>query len=117
MSARDQDASTPPAPPRTFEERAEAMRQSWSPENQAYAATLATRLDLQCRLREARTVLRLAPAQLSAITGESPGDLSRLEAGEMDLPVERMNQILDRLRVHIEASTGAASAGWARTPW
>jgi uncharacterized phage-associated protein len=112
MSAHDQDGTTSPAPPRTFEERDEEMRKGWSPEIQAYAATLATRLDLERRLREARTVLRLTPMQIGAITGETPDDLRRIEAGEMDLAVARMNQILDHLRTYVEAVVAVVEAPW-----
>jgi uncharacterized phage-associated protein len=92
------------APATSFERRAAAMRDAWTPEVKAYAASLVTEIDFARRLLEFREALGLSQHQTAAITGENQGDISRLEHRELNPSVERMNRILSRLREYTETT-------------
>ena len=64
-------------PAASFEGRRAAMRASWTPEVEAYAATLVAEIDFARRLREFREAFGLTQRQIAAITGEDQGDVNR----------------------------------------
>lgn len=90
------DAST------SFDRRRAAMRAAWTPEVEAYAASLVQEIDFARRLREFREAAGLSQRQVAAITAEDQGDISRLEHRELNPSVERMNRILSRLRAYAD---------------
>jgi uncharacterized phage-associated protein len=90
-------------PAASFEARRAAMRASWTPEVEAYAATLVAEIDFARRLREFREAFGLTQRQIAAITGEDQGDVSRLERGELNPSAERMNRILGHLRDYADS--------------
>lgn len=92
-----------PDPAASFQRRREAMRASWTPDVQAYAATLVAEIDFARRLREFREAFVLSQRQIADITGEDQGDISRLERRELNPSVERMNRILGRLRDYADS--------------
>lgn len=85
-------------PRASYERRSAALRDSWTPEMNAYADILAQEFDFARRLREFREAFGLSQAQVAEITGENQGDISRLERHELNPGSDRMNRILGRLR-------------------
>lgn len=90
-------------PAASFEARRAAMHASWTPEVEAYAATLVAEIDFARRLREFREAFGLTQRQMAAIIGEDQGDVSRLERGELNPSAERMNRILAHLRDYADS--------------
>ena len=99
-----------PDPAASFQRRRAEMRSSWTPEVQAYAATLVAEIDFARRLREFREAFGLSQRQIGEITGEDQGDISRLERRELNPSVERMNRILGRLRDYANSVVPVAPA-------
>jgi uncharacterized phage-associated protein/ribosome-binding protein aMBF1 (putative translation factor) len=99
-----------PDPSASFQRRRAAMRASWTPEVQAYAATLVAEIDFARRLREFREAFGLSQRQIADITGEDQGDISRLERRELNPSVERMNRILGRLRDYADTVVPVTAA-------
>lgn len=97
-------------PAASFESRRATMRASWTPEVEAYAATLVADIDFARRLREFREAFGLTQRQIAAITGEDQGDVSRLERRELNPSAERMNRILGHLRAYAESVVPLAPA-------
>ncbi len=92
-----------PDPAASFQHRRAAMRASWTPEVQAYAAILVAEIDFARRLREFREAFALSQRQVADITGENQGDISRLERRELNPSADRMNRILGRLREYADS--------------
>jgi uncharacterized phage-associated protein len=99
-----------PDPAASFQRRRAAMRGSWTPEVQAYAATLVAEIDFARRLREFREAFALSQRQVADITGENQGDISRLERRDLNPSAERMNRILGRLRDFADSIAPVAPA-------
>jgi uncharacterized phage-associated protein/DNA-binding XRE family transcriptional regulator len=78
---------------------------AWTPQMHAYAAELTAQVDFARRLRAIRASFRLSQRALATIIDEDQGDISRLEHGELNPGVDRMNRILGSLRAWIEAQT------------
>lgn len=89
-------------PRASYERRSAALRASWTPEMNAYAATLAREFDFARRLRDFREAFGLSQRQVADISGEDQGDISRLERHELNPGADRMNRILARLRAYAD---------------
>lgn len=95
----------------------DALRARWSPEVRAYAEQLGAEIDFARRLRELREVLDLSLRAAGKITGEDPGDFSRMENRLLKPSVERADRIMGHLRNYAATITvAAAEASATRTP-
>ncbi|MBI2781288.1 MAG: DUF4065 domain-containing protein [Chloroflexi bacterium] len=97
----------------SFRRNEERLRAAWSPELTAYAERLGGEIEFARRLREFRDAFGLSVRAVGAITGEDPGDVSRLENRQLNPSVERADRILGRLRAYVEelgAEVAAAAA-------
>ena len=92
-----------PDPAASYQGRQAAMRAAWTPEVQAYAASLVAEIDFARRLREFREAFALSQRQVADITSENQGDISRLERRELNPSADRMNRILGRLRDYADS--------------
>lgn len=94
--------------------RAQQRRAQLSPDVREYAARLARTIDFRSRLTQLRATLGLTQSEAARITGENQGDISRLESGELNPSLARMNRILDRLAAYA-SSPGSAPDASAQT--
>lgn len=83
--------------PQSPRERLEARRAALSPETRAYAQQLAETIDYRVRLRSLRHALGLTQTRAAEIAGVDQADISKIERGEINPSLERMNRILERL--------------------
>ena len=96
----------------TAMERLAARRAQRSEESLARVAELTQQIDLRVQLRQLRDALGLTQTAAAKIVGRgiTQADISRIERGEVNPSIERMNRILTALNEYERQHRAAAAA-------